>query len=243
MTSRVRVRLHLAQTISVLDNVSVSRLWRFHVDVGRSRCSLLCLTMSISDSDTVCCMVFMSPSVSIIRVRHPWWYMSNTVYMFAIVSDSVHNRSTSSSESDSVCIYVDDESRSCPFTSRTDHTRVGQCPWLPSVTFPRRCWTQSLFIAVFNNVLVRFNYRVLQGFSCLRPFPFSVSAIRDYTRLARCTCLRSFRTVFITVSVQAVHVRVRGGQHPCPCPCPWRICFDVRVRFPVHVTQRPCSCS
>ena len=117
--------------------------------------------------------------------------------------------STSSSESDGVCIYVDD------VTSRTDHTRVGQYPCLPSVTFPRQCWTQSLFVVVFDNVRIRFSYRVSHGVHV----PFSVSTIRDDTRLTRCTCLRSFRTVFITVSVRAVHVRVRGRQHPCPCPC------------------------
>jgi len=149
--------------------------------------------------------------------------------------------STSSSESDGVCIHVDDESRSCPFTSHTDHTRVGQCPCLPSVTFPRQCWTQSLFVVVFNNARIRFSYRVSHGVHV----PFSVSTIRDDTRLTRCTCLRSFRTVFITVSVRAVHVHVRGRQHPCPCPCLWRtvsvlmfMCVSLFMSHSVHVHVR-----
>ena len=149
--------------------------------------------------------------------------------MFAIVSDSVHNRSTASSESDGVCIYVDDESHSCPFTSRTDHTYVGQCPFLPSVTFPRRCWTQSLFVVVFNNVRIRFSYRVSHGVHV----PFSVSTIRDDTRLTRCSCLRRF------------------GQ--CSEPFPYGQCMSVfvvdNIRVRVHVHDVclcscvfPCSC-
>jgi len=167
MTRCVRVRLHLTQIIPVLDNVRDSRLWRFHVDVGRSRCSLLSLTMSVSDSVTVCGTMFMSASVSIFRVRHPWWYTSNTVYMFAIVSDSVHNRFRTGS--------------ACPCSWRTTSVSVFvsmTCVYV-RVRFPVH---PSMFVFVTGSLSASNSLRISERFSC----PCLTTQIQKRTHREKC---------------------------------------------------------